>query len=467
MRAAVIGAGPAGFYACDQLLANGFEVDLLDALPTPFGLVRSGVAPDHPKIKSVTRRYEKTAAKSGFRFFGGVVLGEHVTAAELVERYHAVVYAIGTSEDNRLGIPGEDRPGSYAATRFVAWYNGHPDATDDHFALAAERAVVVGNGNVATDLARMLLLDPDELAATDVADHALEALRAAQVREVMLLGRRGPAQASFTNPELRELGEMTGVDVQVDPAEVDVEVPDDASPTARRNVEILRGYAERPTGHAGRRITMKFLRSPVEILGEGDHGPVTGVRVVRNRLEEGRAVPTGEEEQIGCGLVLRSIGYRDQPLEGVPFDVRRGLICNDGGRVCDEDGAPRPGEYAVGWIKRGPTGVIGTNKKDAADTVAKIVADAEAERLDAPAADADDCARWLASCAPDAVSWEGWQAIDEAERAAGEPHGRPRVKLVRLAELVEAGRPSSLASGADERRDLSSGDRVSVKPATP
>ena len=440
MRAAVIGAGPAGFYACDQLIAAGFEVDLLDALPTPYGLVRSGVAPDHPKIKSVTRVYDKTAAKPGFRFFGGVVLGEHVTPADLRERYHAVVYAIGTSEDNRLGIPGEDRPGSYAATRFVAWYNGHPEATDDGFDLTAQRAVVVGNGNVAIDLARMLLLDPDELAATDVADHALEVLRNAQVQEVMILGRRGPAQASFTNPELRELGDMTGVDVQVDPAEVDVEVPEDATPTAKRNVEMLQGYAARGPGSNGRRITMKFLRSPVEILGEGEDGPVTGIRVVRNRLEDGRAVPTGELEEIGCGLVLRSIGYRGRPLDGVPWDDRRGLIRNEGGRVCDEDGRHREGEYVVGWIKRGPSGVIGTNKKDAADTVAKIVEDAE--RLPAPQADGDDCLRWLASCAPEAVSWQGWQAIDEAERAAGEPHGRPRVKLVRLAELVEAGRAS-------------------------
>jgi ferredoxin/flavodoxin---NADP+ reductase len=415
-------------------------VDLLDALPTPFGLVRSGVAPDHPNIKAVTRMYEKTAAKPGFRFFGGVSLGEHVSRAELLERYHAVVYAIGTADDNRLGIPGEDRPGSYPATRFVAWYNGHPEGVDYSFDLSAQRAVVIGNGNVAIDVARMLLLDPDELAATDVADHALGPMAEAQVQEVILLGRRGPAQAAFTNPELRELGEMTGVDVQVDPSEVDVEVPEDAEPTARRNVEILRGYAERPSGSAGRRISLKFLRSPVEILGDGDDGPVQGIRVVKNRLEDGRAVPTGEEEIISCGLVFRSIGYRGRPLADIPFDSRRGLIRNDGGRVCDEQGVPHRGEYVVGWIKRGPSGVIGTNKKDAVDTVAKIVADAEAGALDTSRLDADECAQWLLSCAPDAVTWEGWQAIDEHERAAGEPHGRPRVKLVRLADLVAAGR---------------------------
>ncbi len=444
MRAAVIGAGPAGFYASDQLLGAGFEVDLIDALPTPFGLVRSGVAPDHPKIKSVTRVYEKTAAKPGLRFFVGVALGEHVSRAELLERYHAVVYAFGTSDDNRLGIPGEDRPCSYPATRFVAWYNGHPDACDEGFDLSAQRAVVIGNGNVAIDVARMLLLDPDELALTDTADHAIGPLSQANVREVVLLGRRGPEHAAFTNPELRELGEMTGVDVQVDPAELEgVVEPED--PTKRRNVEILRSYAERPPGSAGRRISLKFRRSPVAILGEDE---VTGLRVVRNRIEAGRAVPTGEEEVIGCGLVFRSIGYTGRPIDDVPFDPARGLIRNEGGRVCDEDGVPHRGEYVVGWIKRGPSGVIGTNKKDAVDTVARIVEDAEAGVLGAPASpDATECAEWLAACAPDAVTWEGWQAIDEHEKAAGEPHGRPRIKLVRLADLVAAGR-RAVRSGA-------------------
>ena len=456
-RVAVIGAGPAGFYATDQLLAAGFEVDLLDALPTPFGLVRSGVAPDHPKIKAVTRVYEKTARKPGFRFFGGVVLGEHVSRAELLERYDAVVYAFGTPADNRLGIPGEDRPGSHPATRFVAWYNGHPDGCDDEFDLSVERAVVIGNGNVAIDVARMLVLDPDELSPTDTADHALTALADAQVQEVVLLGRRGPAQGAFTNPELRELGELGRADIVVDPAELELDeasarwLEEDAEPTARRNMDVLRGYAARPPGTKSHRITMRFLRSPVEILGEGEDGPVTGVRVVRNRIErapDGRlaAVPTGEEETIPCGLVLRSIGYRGVPIGDIPFDERRGLIRNDGGRVCDEAGAPHAGEYCVGWIKRGPSGVIGTNKKDASDTVAKVVADAEAGALpEPPVSDPDEIAAWLAERAPDAVTWEGWQAIDEAERAAGEPHGRPRVKLVRLADLVAAGRGAPAA----------------------
>src|SRR5215213_902082 len=264
-RVAVVGAGPSGFYTSDQLLGHGFEVDLIDLLPTPFGLVRAGVAPDHPKIKSVTRMYEKTARKDGFRFFGGVDIGDEITTAELRERYHAVLYATGTSADNRLGIPGEDRPGSYAATRFVAWYNGHPDACEEQFDLSATRAVVVGNGNVAIDIARMLVLDPDELAPTDTADHALQALAASQVEEVVILGRRGPAQAAFTNPELRELGELSRAAPVIDPGELELDeasrawLETEAGPTNRRNYELLKDYAARPLGSASHRITLRFL----------------------------------------------------------------------------------------------------------------------------------------------------------------------------------------------------------------
>jgi ferredoxin/flavodoxin---NADP+ reductase len=451
-RAAVVGAGPSGFYTCAQLLDAGFEVDLIDLLPTPFGLVRAGVAPDHPKIKSVERMYTKTARRDGFRFFGGIELGTDISRAELRERYDVVVYATGTADDNRLGIPGEDRPGSYPATRFVAWYNGHPHACDEEFDLSAERAVVVGNGNVAVDVARMLVLDPDELAVTDTADHAIEAFNAAGVREVVLLGRRGPAQAAFTNPELRELGELTRADVDVDPVDLDLDadslqwLENEGDPTAKRNVDLLRSYAGRtPNGHT-HRVSLRFLRSPVEILGEGEDGKVTGVRVARNRIERGddgrlRAVPTGEEEVIECGLVLRSIGYRGRPLDDIPFDERRGLIRNADGRVLGDDGEPVPGEYVVGWIKRGPSGVIGTNKKDATDTVGRIVEDAEAGRLPdpGPARDAAAVGAWLRGAAPGVVEWDGWEAIDEHERGLGEPAGRPRVKLVRLAELFEAG----------------------------
>jgi ferredoxin--NADP+ reductase len=457
-RAAIVGAGPSGFYAADALLKAGFEVDLFDALPTPFGLVRAGVAPDHPKIKSVTRVYVKTAGHEAFRFFGGVRLGTDVSRDDLRARYDAVVYAIGTSTDNRLGIPGEDRPGSHPATDFVAWYNGHPYYCDHMFDLNGGRAVVIGNGNVAIDVARMLVLDPGELAGTDTADHAIDAFGIAGVTEVILIGRRGPAEAAFTNPELRELGELARADVIVDPSQLEgVAEPGDA--TRRRNVEILREYSHREPRGKSHRLELRFLRSPLEILGEGESGPVTGVRLAINRLVtdadgRARAQPTGEEEVVECGLVLRSIGYRGAPLAGIPFDEQRGLIRNQDGRVVDDDGVCR-GEYAVGWIKRGPSGVIGTNKKDAADTVARIVQDAEAGALGQPSpADADPgaIAAWLKRTVPDLVTWQGWEAIDAVESAAGAPAGRPRVKLVRLADLVEASRGRPHREGAHGRR---------------
>ena len=454
-RVAVVGAGPAGFYACEDLLKAGFEVDLYDVLPTPFGLVRAGVAPDHPKLKTVTRRYEKTAQQPGFRFFGSVELGQDVMRAELFERYHAVIYAVGTSADNRLGIAGEDRPGSHSATEFVAWYNGHPDYAERAFDLTASTAVVIGNGNVAIDVARMLVLDPDEIKVTDTANHAITGLGAASVERVIMLGRRGPAQAAFTNPELLELGELKRSDVIVAPEEVALDehsarwLAEHGDKTARRNVEILTEYSERQPEGKSHRIELRFLRSPVEIIGEDGEGPVSGIRVVRNRIEPDdrgnlRAVATGEEELIECGLVLRSIGYRGTPLPEVPFDERRGLIRNDGGRVLDDEGRPIPGEYVVGWIKRGPSGVIGTNKKDAADTVARLLEDADAGRLNEPSGETEPEAieTWLRAQVPGLVTWSGWEAIDRHETGLGEPHGRPRIKVVSVAEMQR------IASGA-------------------
>ena len=455
-RAAIVGAGPAGFYAADQLLREGFEVDLFDALPTPYGLVRAGVAPDHPKIKSVTRVYDKTAAHEAFRFFGGVALGVDVSRDELLARYHAVVYAIGTPLDNRLGVPGEDRPGSHAATEFVAWYNGHPHFAERSFDLSGPRAVVVGNGNVAIDVARMLMLDPSELAVTDTADHALAAFELAGVTEVVLLGRRGPAEAAFTNPELRELGELQRADVVVDPRQLEgVAEPEDT--TKRRNVGVLREYAHSGPGGKSHRLELRFLRSPIEILGEGEDGPVTGIRLAVNRLvssEDGRvwAEPTGEDEVIECGLVLRSIGYRGTPVAGVPFEEARGLIRNRGGRVITDQGETCPGEYVVGWIKRGPSGVIGTNKKDAGGTVARILEDTSTGFIAEPdpaLADADAVRAWITERAPRHVTWEGWQAIDAHESELGTRAGRPRVKLVRIPQMCEiaAGGAGSPAAG--------------------
>jgi ferredoxin/flavodoxin---NADP+ reductase len=462
LRVAIVGSGPAGFYAAEHLLRQEelvAEVDVFDRLPTPFGLVRAGVAPDHPKIKSVIRVYEKTAARDGFRFFGNVEVGRDVSAAELAERYHAVIYAYGAATDRQLGIPGEDLPGSHPATAFVAWYNAHPDFADHEFDLSCERAVVIGNGNVATDVARMLALTRPELEGTDTAAHAIDPLADCGVREIVVLGRRGPAQASFTNPELRELGEMEDADVDVDPAEVELDSDsraylesDDADITTRKNVEIFTEFAQRRPQGKRKRISLRFLRSPLEVQGTERVERLVVARNELYRAEGGaiRARDAGERETIECGLVLRSIGYAGIGLEGVPFDPRRGLIPNRDGRVTElESGRQAEGQYAVGWIKRGPSGVIGTNKKDASETVDALIEDAEAGRVPSPELASDRAAivELLAERAPDAVGYQGWEAIDRAERERGEPLGRPRVKFVRIDEMLDAARTAEPVSG--------------------
>jgi ferredoxin/flavodoxin---NADP+ reductase len=448
LRIAVVGSGPAGFYTAGHLLKESevsgqpLDVDMFERLPTPWGLVRSGVAPDHPKIKSVTRIYEKTAAHPRFRFFGNVELGRDISHDELVEHYHAIVYATGSPADRPLGIPGEELTGSHPATDFVGWYNGHPDYNEHDFDLSASRAVVIGNGNVALDVARMLTLTHDELAKTDIADHALELLDASSVREIVVVGRRGPAQAAFTNPELLELGDLEDADVIVDPQELEraLEVSDpNMDPTSERNVSVLRDYAERtPTGKS-KRVILRFLLSPIELIGEGDG--VRAVVMVRNALkatEDGRlrAEPTGETETIEAGLVMRAIGYRGIALPGVPFDEPSATIPNKGGRVSGPSG-PLSGEYVVGWIKRGPSGVIGTNKKDAQETVDALLEDLASGRHLRPSDPAPQAIeRLLRGRVPALVTYEGWSEIDRHEQRLGEPHGRPRVKLTRIEELL-------------------------------
>ena len=438
LRVAVVGAGPAGFYAAGALLASEdppVEVDLIDRLPTPWGLVRLGVAPDHPNIKAVSRAFERIAVHPGFRFLGNVEVGRDVTHAELADLYGAVVYAFGAQTDRRLGIPGEDLPGSWPATAFVAWYNGHPDFQDLEFDLSHERAVVIGNGNVALDVARMLALTPDELRPTDTTDEAIAAINAAGVREIVVVGRRGPVQAAWTPVEVGELGELAGADILVDPAELELDPASEAEleaapPTVKRNVEHLRSYAARAPEGKPRAIRLRFLRSPVAILGEER---VEAIELVRNELVDGRAVATDEHETIPCGIVFRSVGYRGVALPGVPFDDGSGTIPNEGGRV-------EPGLYAAGWIKRGPSGVIGTNKKDAAETIELLREDARAGTL--PQRGGGTLEDLLGGRGTDAVMYAGWQAIDEAERSAGEPHGRPRIKLRSWDALLDAARRS-------------------------
>jgi ferredoxin--NADP+ reductase len=444
---AVIGSGPAAFYAAGHLLASedpAVEVDMIERLPTPWGLVRLGVAPDHPKLKDVSRAFEKIASRPGFRFFGNVEVGKAVSHEDLARTHDAVVYAVGAQADKRLGIPGEDLAGSWSATELVAWYNGHPDFQQLSFDLSQERAVVVGNGNVALDVARMLALTHDELRPTDTTDTAIAAITGAGIREIVVLGRRGPVQAAWTAPELAELGELAGADVLVDPAELELDEASEAeleaaAPIVRRNIDILRDFAVREPAGKSRSIRLRFRASPVAILGED---AVEAVEVVRNRLEPDgkgsvRAVPMDETEVIPCGIVFRSVGYRGVSLPGVPFDERSGTMPNAGGRVLDETGATIVGLYCAGWIKRGPTGVIGTNKKDATETAELVLEDARAGRLRTADADLEEL---LAERGAEIVSYEGWQAIDAVERAHGAEQGRPRVKLGTWHELLEVGR---------------------------
>jgi ferredoxin--NADP+ reductase len=437
---AIIGAGPSGFYAAGALLGTAeiaVRVDMFDRLATPWGLVRAGVAPDHPKIKSVSGQFEKIAARQEFRFFGNVELGIHVTREELLERYDAVVYAVGAQTERPLGIPGEQLPGSFASIDFVGWYNGHPDNRDLDVDLAGDRAVVIGNGNVALDVARILSLPNAELARTDIADHALDALAASAVSEVVVLGRRGAAQASFSNTELRELNDIAGLTVDVSPADVPRGGGADdpaLTPATKRNLDLLHGWATRgPASDAARRIAFRFHRSPVEIRGDGR---VEEVVLAVNELQvdaEGRvhAVDTGEREVIAAGLVVRAVGYRGVPLADVPFDATRGIIPHDDGKV-----AGREREYVVGWIKRGPTGIIGINRQDATQTVKRLLADLTSSTTTPPAAP-DDVLAWLHQRQPRLVTTAGWEAIDRHERGLGSQADRPRVKLVTTDRLLD------------------------------
>jgi ferredoxin--NADP+ reductase len=457
LRVAVVGAGPAAFYAAEHLFKQAaltVHVDMFDRLPAPHGLVRYGVAPDHPKIKTVTRAYDATAANPRFRFFGNVELGRHLTLDDLQRHYHQIVFATGAQTDRRMGIPGEDLAGSHPATEFVAWYNGHPDYCQHQFDLSVERAAVVGVGNVAIDVARMLVRTPEELLATDTADYALEALRSSRIREVFLLGRRGPAQAAFTNPEIKEIGEMADADVIVRPEEVALDPLSQAELDAShdrelgRKVEILQGYALRKPEGRGRRLHVRFLVSPVEIVGDTE-GRVTGLRLVRNALvadDKGKiaAKATGEFENLDVGLVFRSVGYRGVPLPGVPFHERWGVVPNEKGRVIDSaTGRPIPGLYVTGWIKRGPSGVIGTNKPDAVETVTAMIEDVGSGALAEPPEPEPSSAEALVrDRQPHAVSYADWRALDALELAGGKACGRPRLKFTTVEAMLAAlGRP--------------------------
>ena len=457
LRVAIIGAGPTGFYAAGHLLDQKkivVELDMFERLPTPFGLVRYGVAPDHQKIKSVTKVFDKIASNPRFRFYGNVELGQHLSVAELCQFYHQIIYTTGAQTDKRMGIPGEDLQGSHPATEFVAWYNGHPDFRDYQFDLSQESVAVVGVGNVAVDVARILCRTREELLKTDIADYALEALSQSRVKEVHILGRRGPAQAAFTNPEVKELGEMADTDaftladeVKLDPLS-EAAMAASADRATARKVEILQSYAHRqPTGKS-RRLMLRFLVSPLELTGN-EQGQVTAMKLVQNELyatESGSLRPraTDRYDTLPVGLVFRSIGYNGVPLPDVPFHHKWGVILNQSGRVVDETHQqPVVGQYTAGWIKRGPSGVIGTNKPDALETVECMLADlAEGVTLQPENSSPDAAAAFIAQKQPNYFSYADWLKVDEIEIARGQAVGRPRIKFVMAEEMAAAiGKP--------------------------
>ncbi len=467
IRAAIIGSGPAGFYTAEHLLKQKdfeFEVDMFDRLPTPHGLVRSGVAPDHQKIKSVTKVYDKIASDPRFRFFGLVEFGRHVTLEDLRRHYHVIIFATGAQTDRKLGIPGEDLKGNHTATEFVAWYNGHPDYRHLKFDLSREKAAVIGVGNVAIDVARILCRTVDELRETDIADYALEALGKSRIRDVYLLGRRGPLQAAFTNPEVRELGKLTGAHPVTLPHEVAHDefiieaVETNKDQTAINKLEILRSYSDPKHHTKNKRLHIRFLVSPVEIIGDRE-GRVAALKLAKNELyraEDGsvRSRPTGEFEVLGAGIVFRSIGYQGVPLPGVPFHEKWGVIGNEKGRVTDpETGGHITGLYAVGWIKRGPTGVIGTNKQDAGETVECIIEDVRGGAvIDPTDPDRESVLRLVSGAQPDYVTYEDWLGIDRIEIERGKAHGRPRVKFTSVEEILEALKSRKKASNSPDQK---------------
>ncbi len=453
LRVAIIGAGPSGFYVAEHLLNQSglhVEIDMFDRLPTPYGLVRGGVAPDHQKIKAVVAIYDKIASHPGFRFFGYVEFGKDVTLSALRQFYHQIVYTTGAQTDQRMDIPGENLRGSHPATEFVAWYNGHPDFSDYHFDFSHESVAIVGVGNVAVDVARILCRTPEELAKTDIADYALEALRHSRIKDVYMLGRRGPAQAAFTNPELKELGELAGADlvISADEAALDAlsrealeNVPDR---TTTRKVEMLQDYAKRDRTGKTRRLHLRFLVSPVALFGDASE-QVTAMRLVQNELyatAAGSLRPRATEhfETLPVGLVFRSVGYRGVPLIDVPFDERWGVILNQKGRVLDpETRQPRTGEYTAGWIKRGPSGVIGTNKPDALETVQCMVDDIGKDATLHPAyPTAVAASQYVQEHQSHYFSYDDWRLLNSIEVTRGKALGKPRVKFTHLQEMLAA-----------------------------
>jgi ferredoxin/flavodoxin---NADP+ reductase len=442
LRVAVIGAGPSGFYAAEGLLKElpNVSIDLIDRLPTPYGLVRYGVAPDHQKIKSVTKMYEKTCRDPRVRFLGNVNFGKDLSYRDIKNHYHAVVYTVGASSDRNLGIAGENLTGSISATEFVAWYNGHPDYANRIQTLTAKHVAVVGMGNVAVDVTRILAKSVDELKTTDIADHALEVLKDSPITDIYMLGRRGPAQAKFTTKELRELGELPIADIVVNVAELELDpislASIDSDPAMKKNIEILQEFANKKLEGKPRRVHLRFFVSPIELHGEMQ---VENLKLEVNHLDEKlNAVGTGKFETLPMQMVLRSVGYKGVALPNVSFDSRKGIIPNVLGRVTNSEGQVIAGEYVAGWIKRGPSGVIGTNKADAMETVQSLKADLETlPKLDETQTTSEAIDLILSSKGIKSVSFSDWLKLDTFETQQGSLQGRPRVKVTDINKMLE------------------------------
>ncbi|MGH7885969.1 MAG: FAD-dependent oxidoreductase [Thermodesulfobacteriota bacterium] len=449
IKVAIIGSGPAGFYTADHLfkkLKSNVQIDMFDRLPTPYGLVRSGVAPDHQKIKSVTRIFDKIASNENFRFFGYVELGKDIIVDELKQYYHQIVFSTGAQTDKKLDIPGENLCGSHPATEFVAWYNGHPDYKDADFDLSCESAAIVGVGNVAIDVARILCLSENELLKTDIADYAMDALLNSNIKQVYLLGRRGPAQAAFTNPEIRELGELEDTSVKVVDQEIELDsttkdlIEDSYDSSTIKKLELLSNFLKQKDSAKRKNIIFRFLVSPTEITG-GKNDKVKSLKIVKNKLildEKNNIKPiqTDEHETLDVGLVFRSIGYQGVPISDVPFNDRWGVIPNNKGRIHDPvNNQFINGLYASGWIKRGPTGVIGTNKGDSSETVDCMVEDINNGLTLNP--QKNDITNLIINRKPNYFSYEDWHKINNFEISKGESTGRPRVKLYEINKMLE------------------------------
>ena len=449
-RVAIIGSGPAGFFAADHLFKNkeiSFEIDMYDKLPNPHGLVRSGVAPDHQKIKSVIKVYDKIAENPNFRFYGLIEFGKDINIDDLKKHYHQIIFATGAQTDRRMNIPGEDLNRSFTATDFVAWYNGHPEYSDRDFDLNVEKVAIVGMGNVAVDVARILCRTKDELLKTDIADYALEKLANSKIKEVYMLGRRGPAQAAFTNPEIKELNNLEDADLLTLPDEVEIDnftkefLESNPDRSTDKKIELLKEFSSN-TSSKSKKLEIRFLVSPVEIIGDAENN-VKAIKLVRNELyksENGSIRPkaTDSYEILDVDIVFRSIGYYGIPLPGVPFNQNWGTIPNEQGRVIhSETNKPVPGVYATGWIKRGPTGVIGTNKTDSQETVKLMIEDIENKNIFSPELPSSSAVeKLIRSRKPDYISYEDWLKIDNKEKEMGEKEGRPRKKFTSVSDML-------------------------------